>query len=168
MEMTTFETQKDIREEVVALIASHTGITPHSIDRDSPIWVHFPRNTNKQEHPTVTSFVQDVHSEFNVYLTEDEWEQPTPNTLAEDIRAKRAEPAASVADWTKDRADLKSGTMVFAVFVLALIPAVFFLGSGSRTTRVVVGFLLSVFFAVLLLVGYRRKIRALDASAPRR
>jgi hypothetical protein len=166
--MKSFETQKDIREKVVALIASHTGVTPQSIDRDSPIWIHFPANTNKQEHPAVTSFVQEVHSEFNVYLTEDEWEQPTPNTLTDDIRAKRENPAASIADWTKDRADLKSGTMVFAVFVLALFPAVFFLGSGTRTTRVVVGIALSFFFAVLLLVGYRRKIRELGASEPRR
>ena len=166
--MKSFETRNDIRERVVELIARHTGVTLQSIDRDSPIWDHFPRSANKREHPTVTSFVQDVHSEFNVYLTEDEWEDPTPNSLAEKIHAKRENPAASVADWTRDRADLKSGTMVFAVFVLALFPAVFFFGSGPRITRVVVGLALPVFFAVLLLVGYRRKVRELDASVPRR
>jgi hypothetical protein len=166
--MKSFETRNDIHERVVELIARHTGVTLQSIDRDSPIWDDFPRSANKREHPTVTSFVQDVHSEFNVYLTEDEWENPTPNTLAEKIRAKRDNPAASVADWTRDRADLKSGTIVFAVFVLALFPAVFFFGSGPRITRVVVGLALPVVFAVLLRVGYRRKIRELDASAPRR
>jgi hypothetical protein len=166
--MTSIRTQKDIRERVEALIASHTGVTPQSIDRDSPIWDHFPRNTGRVEHPTVTSFVQDVHIEFNVYLTEDEWENPTPNTLAEVMRTKRENPAASVADWTRDRADLKSGTMVFAVFVLALFPAVFIFGSGPRITRVVVGLALPVFFAVLLVVGYRRKVRRLEASEPRR
>ncbi|MFL5470266.1 MAG: hypothetical protein ACJ8AE_10770, partial [Gemmatimonadaceae bacterium] len=93
---------------------------------------------------------------------------PTPNTLAGKIYAKRENPAASVADWTKDRADLKSGTLVFAVFVLALFPAVFFFGSGPRITRATVGLALPVFLAVLLVVGYRRKTRELDASAPKR
>jgi len=166
--MKSFEARTDIRAKVVELIARHTGVTLQSIDHDSPIWDHFPRSSNRGDHPALTSFVQSVHSEFNVYLTEDEWEDPTPNTLAETIHAKRENPAASVADWTKDRADLKSGTMVFAVFVLALFPAVFFFGSGPRITRIVVGLALPVVFAVLVLVGYRRKLRDLDASAPSR
>jgi hypothetical protein len=165
--MNSFDTRNDIRERVVELMARHTGVTLQSIDRDCPIWEHFPRSANKREHPTVASFVQGVQSEFNVYLTEDEWEDPTANTLAETIRAKAENPAASFADWNRDRADLKSGTMVFAVFVLALFPAVFFFGSGPRITRVVVGLALPIFLAVLLLLGYRRKVRELDASAPR-
>ena len=165
--MTLVETHKDVRERVEALIASHTGVTRQSIDPDSPIWDHFPRNTGRVEHPTVTSFVRDVHTEFNVYLTEDEWENPTPNTLAEVIRAKRENPAASVADWIQRREDLRKGTITATVFTFAVFPAVFFFGSGTRITRVVIGLALPFVFGVMLLIVYRRKVRELDAVAPR-
>jgi hypothetical protein len=166
--MTSITSQRDIRERVEALIASHTGVTPQRIDRDSPIWDHFPKNTGSVEHPTVTSFVQSVHTGFNVYLTEDDWENPTPNTLAEVIRAKRDNPAASEANWIHDREDLKKGYLTFAVFMFALLAASIFVGPGPRTTRVVVALALAFLFVVMLLVAYRRKVLELDASAPRR
>ena len=165
--MTSSTTQKDIRERVEVLIASHTGVTPQTIDRDSPIWDHFPRNTGSAEHPTVTSLVQNVHTGFNVYLTEDEWENPTPDTLAEVIRAKRGNPEASVADWIHDREDLKKGYITFGVFMFALLAAFIFVGSGPRITRIVIALAMAFVFVVMLLVAYRRKVLELDASAPR-
>ena len=164
--MTSITSQREIRERVEALIASHTGVTPQTIDRDSPIWEHFPRNTGSVEHPTVTSFVQSVHTGFSVYLTEDEWENPTPNTLAEVIHAKRDNPAASDADWIHAREDLRKGYITFAVFMFALLAAFILVGRGPRITRVVVALALAFFFVVMLLVAYRRKVLELDASAP--
>jgi len=165
--MTSLKTQKDIRERVVALIARHTGVTPESIDQDSPIWDHFPASANRGEHPTVTAFVQDAHSEFNVYLSEEQWEEPTPNTLAENIRAKRENPATSVADWTDDRAALKKGTIGLFAIIVVFFPAIFFFGSGPWITRVAVGLALPFLLGVMLLMGYRKQTRKLDASAPR-
>jgi uncharacterized membrane protein len=102
-----------------------------------------------------------------VYLTEDQWEEPTPNTLAEDIRAKRENPAASVADWTKDRAALKTGTIGFAMFMFVLLAASFFFVSGPLITAVVVRLTLAFLLVVMLVLGYRRKAREFDDSAPR-
>jgi len=165
--MTSLKTQKEIRKRVVALIASHTGVTAESVEGDSPIWEHFPTSTTRAEHPTVTAFVQDVHSEFNVYLTEEEWGEPTPESLAKDIRAKRENPATSVADWAHDRAALKKGTISFFVIIVILFPAIFFFGSGPLVTRLVIGLALPLFFGLMLLVGYRNQARKMKASAPR-
>ncbi|MEY2525982.1 MAG: hypothetical protein QOE73_753 [Verrucomicrobiota bacterium] len=168
--MTSLKTQMEIRERVVALIVSHTGVLAQSVGRDSPIWDHFPTRTGRsgaRESPTVTSFVQDVHSEFNVYLTEKEWEEPTPDSLAEDIRAKRENPAASVADWTHDRAALKKDAINFFLIMVILGPAILFFGTGPLITRLVIGLGLPLFAGVMVLGGYRNRIRKLDAAAPR-
>ncbi|MFL5462842.1 MAG: hypothetical protein ACJ78I_11910 [Gemmatimonadaceae bacterium] len=165
--MTSLETQKDTRERVVALIASHAGVTAESVQHDSPIWDHFPTSTNRWAHPTVTSFVQDVHSEFNVYLTEEEWEDPTPNTLTEDIHAKRENSATSVADLTHDRAAVKKGMISLFVIIAIFFPAILFFGSGPWLTRLAVGLGMPLFLGLMLLLGYRKETRKMDASAPR-
>jgi hypothetical protein len=108
-----------------------------------------------------------VHSEFNVYLTEKEWEEPTPDSLAEDIRAKRENPAASVADWTHDRAALKKDAINFFLIMVILGPAILFFGTGPLITRLVIGLGLPLFAGVMVLGGYRNRIRKLDAAAPR-
>jgi hypothetical protein len=164
--MTSLKTQKEIRERLVTLIATHTGLPAGSVGRDSPIWDQFPTSSNRREHPTVTSFVDDVQSEFNVYLTEDEWEEPTPDSLAQVIRAKSENPAASVADWTNEKAARKKGMISAFVIVVIFFPAIFFFGSGPWITRVVVGLGLPLFLGVMLLVGYRKDARKLDASPP--
>ncbi|MFL5557142.1 MAG: hypothetical protein ACJ794_00785 [Gemmatimonadaceae bacterium] len=165
--MTSLETEHDIRQSVVALIVSHAGVTAESVKPDSPIWDHFPTSTNRWAHPTVTSFVQDVHSEFNVYLTEEEWEDPTPNTLVEDIQAKRENPAASVADWSHDHAAVKKGMISLFVIVAIFFPAIFFFGSGPWLTRLALGLGMPLFLGLMLLLGYRKQIRKMNASAPR-
>jgi hypothetical protein len=165
--MTSLKTQKEIRERVLGLIASRTGFAAQSVGRDSRIWDHFPTSTNRGEHPTVTSFVQDVHSEFNVYLTEEEWEEPTPGSLADAILAKLENPASSVADWNHERATLKKGMLSAFVVMAILGPAIFFFGSGPWVTRFVMGLGLPLFAGAALLVGYRNQIRELDASAPK-
>jgi hypothetical protein len=166
--MTSLKTQKEIRERLVILIASHTSVPAESVGWNSPIWVHFPASSTRKEHPTVTSFVDDVQSEFNVYLTEEEWEEPTPDSLAQVIRAKSENPAASVADWTNERAARKKGMISAFVIIVIVFPAIFVFGSGPWVTRVVVGLGLPLFLGVMLLVGYRKDARKLDASAPRK
>jgi len=165
--MTSLKTQKEIRERIVALIASRTGVLAQAVGRDSPIWDHFPTSSNRRAHPTVTAFVDDVHSEFNVYLTEEEWEEPTPNRIAEDIHTKQRNPGTSVADWAHDRAARKKGMISSFVIIVILFPAIFFFGSGPWLTRLVIGLGLPLFLGVLLLVGYREETRKEDASAPR-
>jgi len=166
--MTPLKTQKEIRDRLVTLIATHTSLPAESVGWNSPIWDHFPASSTRREHPTVTSFVDDVQSEFNVYLTEGEWEEPTPDSLAQVIRAKIENPAASVADWTNDRAGRKKGMISAFVIVVIVFPALFFFGSGPRLTRIVVGLVLPLFLGGMLLVGYRKDARKLDASAPRK
>jgi hypothetical protein len=166
--MTSLKTQKEIRERLVALIASHTSLPAESVGWNSPIWEHFPESSTRSEHPTVTSFIDAVQSEFNVYLTEEEWEDPTPDSLAQVIRAKIENPAASVADWTNDRAGRKKGMISGFVIIVIVFPALFFFGSGPLLTRVVVGLVLPVLLGVMLLGGYRKDVRKLNASAPRK
>jgi hypothetical protein len=161
--MTSLKTQKEIRDRIVALIASRTGVLAQSVGLNSPIWDHFPPSSTHKEHPTVTAFVHDVHSEFNVYLTEEEWEEPTPDSIAEDIRSKQQNPEASVADWADDRAALKKGMISSFVIIAILFPAIFFFGSGPWLTRSVVGLGLPLFLGVLILIGYRNAIRKLES-----
>ena len=152
----------------MTLIASHTGRPAESVGWDSPIWDHFAASSNRGDHPTVTSFVDDVQSEFNVYLTEDEWEEPTPDSLAQIIRAKSENPAASVADWTNEKAGRKKGMISSFVIIVIVFPAIFFFGTGPWLTRVVIGLVLPIFLGAMLLGGYRKDVRKLDASAPKK
>ena len=166
--MRPLQTQNEIREKLVALIASHTSVPAERVGWHSPIWDHFPGSSTRSAHPTVTSFIDDVQSEFNVYLREEEWEEPTPEGLAQVIHAKKENPAASVADWINERAARKKGIISAFVIVVVVFPALFFFGSGPWLTRVVVGLVLPLFLGVMLLVGYRKDARKLDASAPRK
>lgn len=166
--MPLLTTQKDIRERLVTLIVSHTSIPAEAVGWNSPIWDHFPENSRRIEHPTVTSFVDDVQAEFNVYLTEDEWEEPTPDSLAQIIRAKIANPALSIVRWTDERAARKKGMIASFVFLVIAFPAMFFFGSGPWLTRVVIGLGLPVFLAAMLVGGYHNDVRKLDASAPKK
>jgi hypothetical protein len=60
---------------LASLVARHAGVTVESIEADTAIWGRFPVS-GRGEHPSVTSLVNDVHLEFDVYLTEGEWEDP--------------------------------------------------------------------------------------------
>ena len=166
--MTSLKTQKEIRERLVASIASHTGTPAESVGWNSPIWDNFPASSSRAEHPSVTSFVNAVQSEFNVYLTEDEWEEPTPDSLAQIIRAKIANPALSIADWTNEKTARKKGMIGAFVFVVIAFPAMFVFGTGPFLTRVVIGLGLPVFLGAMLIGGYRKDVRKLDASAPKK
>ena len=80
--MTPLKTQREIRDGLVALITTHTGVLAGSIEADANIWEHFPEYWGRGTSPVVTSFINDVQSAFNVFLTEEEWEDPTPDSLA--------------------------------------------------------------------------------------
>jgi hypothetical protein len=80
--MKSHTTQTEIHERLVALIASHAGVAAETIGRGGSIWLRFPAGSGRTNHPSVTSFVADVHSQFDVYLTEDEWEEPSVDILA--------------------------------------------------------------------------------------
>jgi hypothetical protein len=80
--MTSHTTQREIRARLVALISSHAGVAAETIGRGASIWLHFPAGSGRAKHPSVTSFVTDVRSQFDVHLTEDEWEDPSVDILA--------------------------------------------------------------------------------------
>ena len=143
----SLKTQSEIRERLVALIALHTGVSAKSVARESPIWDSFQPSTNRGEHPTVTSFIDGVQSEFKVYLTEAEWENTTPESLAHEVRAKLENPAASLADWTLDRKNALGGIITMFVVTNVLIVgigAASVVGTWEQRALVVVGLLLLV------------------------
>ena len=95
----------------------------------------------------MTSFIDGVQSEFKVYLTEEEWEDPTPESLAHDVRAKLENPAASLADWTHDRKSTLSGFITMFVVTNVLIVGVgvaSVVGTWEQRASVMVGLLLLV------------------------
>jgi hypothetical protein len=157
-----------IRERLIALISRHAEVSPDSISQGSPIWQRFPVSTTYREHPAVTSFVHDVQSEFGVYLTEEEWQDPTPNSLAERIYAKSENPTVSRADWTRDENEMRRGArMAFVVLNVMLGIASLLAARGSPASQifVVAGVLLLVNLTLLLI--YRAAIKKLNAAAPR-
>jgi hypothetical protein len=156
----SFETQSEIRERLVALIALHTGVRAKSVARESSIWDNFQPSKTRGEHRTVTSFIDGVQSEFKVYLTEEEWEDPTPESLAHTVRAKLENPAASLADWTRERNEELKGIRVSMAFVTVLFgPIAFFSASGTLNRRVLVVALLVLVFNLMLLSVYYDKKR---------
>ena len=130
-----FESSDEIRNRVVALIARHTGMPVESIDLDTSIWDGFPPNEGRREHPAVTSFVRDLHDTYDVYLTEQELEGPTPSILAEHIAVKLQNPAASQADRDREHAERRRGARsAFLWLNLALVVPFALLSRSSWTT----------------------------------
>lgn len=151
----------------MALIASHAGISVEQIARDSSIWQHFPVGSGSREHPAVTSFVHDVCSRFEVYLTEEEWEDPTPDRLAQYICAKRENASASVADWRHDRREIQRGLRTSVVVLNVLVGTAGLLSASGPWIRrlfVVSGLLLLV--DAMFLIVYRAETRKMNASDP--
>jgi hypothetical protein len=160
MRGTSLKTQREIRERLVALIALHTGVSAESVARESSIWDNFQPSKTRGEHPTVTSFIDGVQSEFKVYLTEEEWEDPTPESLAQTVRAKLENPAASLADWTRERDGELKGIKISMVFFTVLFgPIAFFSASGTLNRRMLVVTLLVLVFNLMLLSIYQDKKR---------
>ena len=157
----SLETQSEIRERLVALIALHTGVSAKSVARESSIWDNFQPSTTRGEHPTVTSFIDGVQSGFKVYLTEEEWEDHTPESLAHTVRAKLENPAASLADWTLDRKNTLGGIKTMFVVTNVLIVGVgvaSVVGTWQQRAPVVAGLLILVNLMCLNLYrGEKRK-----------
>ena len=100
-----------------------------------------------------------MHSTFDVYLTEEEWENPTLELLAQTIYRKRANPDESIADWNRERSEIRKGARItFALLngFLALAP---FVTAGSWTRRLWVTLGLLLFGNTMLLIVYRRSTR---------
>ena len=156
-----------IHNQVVAMIARHAGVSPESIELDAVIWDRFPPNPGRAEHPAVTSFVRDLHDTFDVYLTEAELAGPTPISLAERIPAKRANPAASKADWERANALRRKGaTVSFAIVNLVFVPVGWFATRGSSTRRLLVTLGIGVFLNAVYAFIFWNENRRLRAKRP--
>lgn len=159
-----FESSDEIRNRVVALIARHSGVPVESVDLDTSIWDTFPPNEGRGEHPAVTSFVRDLHDTYDVYLTEEELEEPTPSLLAEHIATKLQNPAASEADWKHFLAQREKGRRwMFAVVNLVFAPMVLLGARGDWTRRLIVTVGLVALMNALVEVMWRldsRRVRA--------
>lgn len=105
---------------LAVLVARYAGMAVESIDVNTAIWERFPVS-GRGEHPSVTSFVNDVHLGFDVYLTEEEWEDPTLESLAECIWTKRENPDKSKADWNRDRGERQKGFRMTIVLVNVIL-----------------------------------------------
>lgn len=167
--MASLKAQSEIRDRLVALVARHAGIGAEHIRRDAPIWPHFPVGSGRREHPSVASFVHDVYSEFEVYLTEKEWEDPTPDSLAQCIRTKLENPSTSLADGAHDRAEIQRGLKMSVVVLNPLLAAACLLGAaGSWTRRVLMMAGLLVLINAMVLLIYCAESRKMNASSPKK
>src|SRR5215208_5544653 len=101
----------DIRDALVALIARNARVPVQSIERNRSVWEHFPPS-GRTEPPSMTSFVEEVRATFDVFLTEEEWEDPTLEELVQIVYAKSANPGKSIADWHREQTATQKGTKV--------------------------------------------------------
>jgi hypothetical protein len=159
--MFAIESVEAIQDKVVAMVARHAGVPVEAVRGNTRIWKKFP--PSHREHPSVTAFVKDVRAEFGVYLTEEEWENPTLKTLSERIRAKRENPALSVADWERDQTALRGGVawMVGIGAVMGLVA--FAVAPGSLTYRVLLAGGLCALMSAIGLIGVYLETRRLGA-----
>lgn len=165
--MTNREAHQHIRDALVVLIVRHAGIAADSIEPDKSIWERFP-TSGTAEHPSVASFVDEVHSHFDVYLTEEEWEEPSLERLAQVIYANRANPGRSLADWHREWSETRKGARVTFVFVnLVLGPILLFSIDGSWSRRVWVTLGLLLFVNSIFAFLYWRTIDAFRANRER-
>jgi hypothetical protein len=153
-------TLDEVRRRLLDLIARHGRAETELAEPDTSIWGRFPSSGAGTEHPTVTAFVKDVESTFDVYLTEEEWEDPTVQSLTETIHAKRLNPDKSIADWQRERGKSRKGLKWMLWFVNLLfgpIPLFTVPGPWSRKMAIALG--LSVFMNTMLLLSYWASMR---------
>jgi hypothetical protein len=160
--MTSHATQREIRERLVALIATHAGVAPETIGRGGSIWLYFPARSGIANHPSVTSFVADVHSQLDVYLTEDEWEEPSVDILARRIYMKRQNPGESLADRNREWAALRKGMAMSFIFGNAILGPIGWLSAaGPWRRRALVVLVLLIVLNCLILAVYLIEARRL-------
>jgi hypothetical protein len=156
-----------IRNTVESLIARHGNTREQSIASDTLIWERFP-SSSSAEHASVTAFVDAVHSTFNVYLTEEEWDNPTVNELAGYIGAKFADPPKSAADWQCEHGSLVKGLkLTFTLINVVFVPIALFAAVGSWSRKVSVTIVVVGLLNALLAVGYWQAFRRHEKGKPR-
>jgi hypothetical protein len=166
-------TLDEVRRRLLDLIARHGRAETEPIEPDTPIWGRFPSSGAGTEHSTVTAFVKDVESTFDVYLTEEEWEDPTVQSLTETIHAKGMNPDKSIADWQRERSEQRRGLRSMLLLVnLVFGPIGLFAAAGSWSRRVWFTTEYLLFMNAMVLLGYwantrryRWKPRATSSSS---
>src|ERR1700733_6454295 len=87
----TLPSEGEIVAEIQNMVAVILSIPAASVLPDNSIWAFFPvgyRNDPQEVRQFCTMFAE----KYKIYLTEEEWEKPTPVQLARVIHEKRADP----------------------------------------------------------------------------
>jgi len=99
-----------------------------------------------------------------VYLTEEEWEEPTLERLAQVIHAKCANPEKSMADWYRERSETRQGFRTMCVLLNVILGPIALLsmvlnsvGPWSKRIWTTLGLLL--FLNAMLLFIYWKTTR---------
>src|SRR5262245_14110220 len=146
----------EISATLVALISRNTGAPEQSIERNVSVWEHF------RTHASVTSFVEEVCATFDVFLTEEEWEDPTLEELVQIVHEKCTDPGKSISDWHRERAEMHKGAKVtFGLVNIVLGAMAFFSARGPMSRRVWVTLGLLLFMNAMLLLSYWKEMRQL-------
>ena len=157
-----------IKSALVTMVSRHAGVGVGSVRESAPIWSHFPVSEGSyREHPSVTAFVDEVHSTFNVWLTEEEWDEPSLDSLSQRIRAKRETPSESIADWRREREASRKGLLITMLLMALLFgPAALLAVPGSWMRRVGMASALVVGLNALILLVYWLSTRRLRRNPP--
>ena len=154
----------EIRETLVAPTSRHTGVPVQSIEGNVSVWEHFAPS-GRAKRPSVMSFVKEVRATFNVFLTEEEWEDPTPEELVQIIHAKCADPGKSIADWHREREALQKGAKVAFGFLNILFgPGTFFVARGPMSQRLRVTLTILLVTNTFMLLSFWKEWRQLGSK----
>lgn len=163
-------TAAEIRDRIRELIAQHTGTALETINPEASIWDSFPPNPSHGEHPSVGAFLNQLQSEYQVYLREEDVvEDPTLTVLAYTIREKVLNPELSVRHLEEERRVMqKSRTYgLWTIGIIVLVMVVATKGSPGYKLLVGGGVMLVLTAAFLLrLRSDRQRKAALDDITP--
>lgn len=152
-------TKSDILERVTQLVATHAKVPSSQLRDNVNVWELFPVSRGRYENPAVTEFVRAVHREFDVFLTEEEWESPSVATLALLVARKVDDPRISAADRASERGAERKGALMTFAFMGAIGVMSYFLAEGSERRRFSIAVGLTLFSWAMLALIYFAEAR---------
>ena len=156
--------EEQILGRVRQLIVVQTKLPPAEVRNDLRVWDLFPAAQGLHEDPTVTEFVRAVHGEFDVFLTEAEWESPGVGELAALIAKKVDSPESSADDRESERRAQRKGALVSFVFFTAIGVMSFFVAEGSERRRLSIALGITLFCWLILAAVHFAESRRLASQ----
>lgn len=119
-------------------ISQILDISVSSIKDGEPFWELFPPNSSYTQSKETTYFCEYVCNQYEVFLTEKEWESTTIIELADYIDRYSGNPEKMIRRIEKARKEMRSSIPWVSLFLILIVGLSYFVSEGSFERKLIV------------------------------